>query len=219
MKFITRQDYLKYRVNQQMVFLKEESRGIYPIVVPVVIYTGFRKWKVPTNLAEKQYQSLNYKKYEIHLEYNLITVEDYTFEELLAEKTLFSSIMIIEKCKTKEEINTQMNKIIEVITKPKDREALAEIVSNIIEPIVGREKANKMLEKINSKEELEMSPFTKTLLDIEHKAWKKGKKAGITQEILRMSQKMLKRNMDINEIQEITGLSKEEIQKLVQNET
>ncbi len=64
-----------------------------------------------------------------------------------------------------------------------------------------------------------MSPFTKTLLDLEHKAWKKGKEAGITQEILRMAQKMLKRNMDINEIQEITGLSKEEIEKLVHNET
>lgn len=220
------------------IMRKEENKGIYPIVVPIVIYTGFKKWKVPTDLAQKQYQSLNYKKYEINLKYNLITAEDYTFEELLEKKTLFSSIMIIEKSKSREEINTQMNKVIEVITNPKDKEALSEIIINIIEPMIGREKVSKMLEKINNKEELEMSPFTKTLLDLEHKAWKKGMREGkeegkaqgikegikegieqgIEQGILNTAKKMLKKNMQMKEIQEITGLSKEKLEKLAHNE-
>lgn len=209
------------------IMRKEDNKGIYPVIVPIVIYTGFKKWKVATNLAHKQYQSLNYKKYEINLEYNLITTEKYTFEELLERKTLFSSIMIIEKCKTKEEIITQMDKIINVIKNPKDKEALSEIIVNIIEPMIGKEKANQMLKKINKKEELEMSPFTKTLLDLERKAWKKGMKEGrekgiekgIMQSVSKITQKMLKRKMDINEIQEITGLSKEEIEKLARSET
>ena len=38
---------------------------IYPIVVPIVIYTGVQKWKANTNFANKQYQTLNYKRYKI----------------------------------------------------------------------------------------------------------------------------------------------------------
>lgn len=41
---------------------------------------------------------------------------------------------------------------------------------------------------------------------------------GMNQGILSTAKKMLKRNMEINEIQEITGLSKEEIEKLAKSE-
>lgn len=53
---------------------------IYPIVVPIVIYTGVQKWKANTNFANKQYQTLNYKRYKINFEYNLIDINDYTSE-------------------------------------------------------------------------------------------------------------------------------------------
>ena len=63
----------------------------------------------------KQYQSKNFKEYEIDFKYNLIEVQNYTFGELIEKNSLFGNIMIIEKCKTKEEIENQMNKIIETI--------------------------------------------------------------------------------------------------------
>lgn len=47
----------------------------------------------------------------------------------------------------------------------------------------------------------------------------KGIKEGIKEGILSTAKKMLKRNMEINEIQEITGLSKEEIEKLAKSES
>ena len=49
------------------IMRKSKKEEIYPIVVPTVIYTGFQKWNVPTNLAQKQYQSDSYKKYKILL--------------------------------------------------------------------------------------------------------------------------------------------------------
>ena len=161
----------------QKIYLRKNM--VYPIVIPIVIYTGFQKWNVPTNFAKKQFQSLNYKEYEINLEYNLIAVQDYTFEELLEKQTLFASIMIMEKCKKTEELIIQIDKIIERIKKPKDREALSEIIINIITLRVGQEKANKMLEKINRREEIGMSPLTKMLFDLEYKGWKKGMKEGM----------------------------------------
>lgn len=79
------------------------NNTIYPIVVPIVIYTGYQKWNVKTNFAQKQYQSQKYKEYAINLKYNLIAVQNYTFEELLNKKTLLANIMIIEKCKNGDE--------------------------------------------------------------------------------------------------------------------
>ena len=154
-----------------------KGNSIYPIVIPIIIYTGFQKWNLPTNFDQKQYQSKSYQDYAISLSYNLITVHDYTFEELFKKRTLFSSIMIIEKCKDEHEINNQMNKIIEIIQEPKDKEALSEIIVNIIRPIVGTEKAEIMLEKINKKEVQDMSPFTKFLLDYKYQVLKESEKA------------------------------------------
>lgn len=169
-----------------------KGNSIYPIVIPIIIYTGFQKWNLPSNFDKKQYQSKSYQDYAISLSYNLITVHDYTYEELLKKKTLFSSIMIIEKCKDEDEINEQMNKIIEIIQEPKDKEALSEIIVNIIRPIVGTEKAEIMLEKINKKEVQDMSPFTKFLLDYKYQVLEESEKAKKESEKLGMEKGMEK---------------------------
>ncbi len=192
----------------QKTYLRKDK--IYPVVVPIVIYTGFQKWTVKTNFAQSQYQSKNYKDYEIELEYNLIAIQDYMLEELLEKRTLFGSIMIIEKCTETEVLNQQINKIIEVIDDPKDLEALAEIISNIIVFRIGQEKANEILEKIKRKGELGMSPVTKMLLDLEYKNWKKGVKEGITKTI----KNMLQSGETEEKIMKYTEISKEELEQI-----
>ena len=205
----------------QKTYFSEES--VYPIVIPIVIYTGYQKWNAKRNLGDKQYDLENFEKYKINFEYNLIAIQDYTFEELLDKKNLFGSIMIIEKCKTEEEIKQQMEKIIEIIGKPEDRKILAEIISNVIVTILGKEKTNELLEKLERKEESRMSPFTKCLLDLSIKNRQEGKQEGKQEGRLQgrkensisIAKKMLERKMKITEIEEITGLSKEEIEKYV----
>ena len=74
-----------------------------------------------------------------------------------------------------------------------------------------------------------MSPLTKMLLDLEIEGEKRekvgrekgkkegkreGKKEGNTETIIKTAQKMLQKKMQIQDIEEITGLSKEEIEKL-----
>ena len=68
-----------------------------------------------------------------------------------------------------------------------------------------------MIEKLERKEEIGMSPFTKTLLDLKIKS----EKEGSLKSLLNVAKKMLDRNMETKEIEEITGLTKEEIEKLV----
>lgn len=158
----------------QKTYLRKDK--IYPVIVPVVIYTGFQKWKVATtNFADKQYQSSIYREY---LGYNLIAIHNYTFEELLEKKTLLGYVMIIEKCRETKELKAQLNKIIEVMNEPKDLEAMAEIITNIMIFRIGQEKAKELLEEIKRKGKMSRSPLTKMLLDLEYKGWKKGMREG-----------------------------------------
>lgn len=59
-----------------------------------------------------------------------------------------------------------------------------------------------------------MSPLTRMFLDLEIKSERKGELKGIKETIRKTAQKMLQKNMEIQDIQEITGLTKEEIEKL-----
>lgn len=134
-------EYMGEIVRKDKEMQKDKYRNIkekvYPIVVPIVIYTGIRKWNAKTNFAHKQYQTREYKKFENNLEYNLIDVKEYTFEELLEKKSLLGSIMIMEKCTNKDELVTQIYKIIETIENPDDKEVLSEVIDNVITPLVG----------------------------------------------------------------------------------
>lgn len=197
---------------------KNYGCGLYPIVVPIVVYTGIQTWNVKTKFLEKQYQIKNYEKYQISWFYNLITVQDFTFEELEEKKTLFSSFMIIEKCKNKIQLTSQIEKMIKTIENEEDKKVLVEIIENIIVSQLGEETTNKMLKEVKKKEEISMSPLTKMLFDLELKGEKRGErrgeKRGITETIKKTAQKMLQKNMQIQDIEEITGLTKEEIRKI-----
>lgn len=126
---------------------EDRIQKVYPVVIPIIIYTGFKRWDLETNFRKLQYQARNYQSYQVDLEYNLIAVQDYSFEELLAKNTLFSSIMIIEKCKNKEELVLQLDSIIEQMSNTKDLEVIKEILVHIISSYIGEEETKKLLRK------------------------------------------------------------------------
>lgn len=192
---------------------------IYPIVVPIVIYTGVQKWRANTNFANKQYQTLNYKKYEINFEYNLVDINDYTSEELLKNESLLSSIMVIEKCRRPKELEEQMEKIIKIIKNPKEKEKMSEIIQYIVSKKIGKEKANKLIQKLNRNEEVDgMSPLQKMFLDIERKAKRKGESEGETRGKQKAMQEAIRKMLEYGETEEkimkYTGASKKQIEEM-----
>ena len=69
----------------------------YPIIVPIIIYTGNEKWKIPKNFKEKQISDYVFENYKIDLEYNLIEINKLSKSFLLQKQSLFGYGMIIEK--------------------------------------------------------------------------------------------------------------------------
>ena len=130
----------------------------------------------------EQIKNDEFKNYKINLKYKLISIQSYTNEELLKNKNLISIIMLIEKCNTTLKLEEQMNKIITIITSEDDKEKLEEILVNIIEPIIGKNKVKQLLKKLyNRKEESDMSPLQKMLFEMKIKASNEGKQQGINE--------------------------------------
>ena len=77
--------------------IKKEMR--YPIVVPIVIYTGKESWKKQQDFEEIQAENYQYDNYKIRPKYNLIDINKITNQRLLKEKSLFGYVMMLEKSK------------------------------------------------------------------------------------------------------------------------
>ena len=71
-----------------------------PLVIPIVLYTGKKKWDAKRYLEESQ-ETLDGVEIKAG-SYNLVDINDFTKEELLQEKTLISKMMLLEKSESTE---------------------------------------------------------------------------------------------------------------------
>lgn len=105
---------LRYCMELMRKIIENGNQKIYPTIVPIVIYTGERKWIVARNFADKQELSKKeYKEYKIDMKYKLIDINEISNEELLIKQTYIASIMLIEKSTNKDEMVANIKKIIE----------------------------------------------------------------------------------------------------------
>ena len=106
----------------------------YPIIVPIVIYTGDRKWKVPQNFKEKQVSVSVFENYKINLQYNLIEINRLSDEYLLNLDSMFGYSMLIEKAKNKDDL---INKLNLIIKNTSNEEVLRELQNIILYALDG----------------------------------------------------------------------------------
>ncbi len=82
----------------------------YPIIIPIVLYTGNQKWNAKLDFRNMQ---IKWKKFEgIELaRYSILDINELDSKELLKEENIISKLIILEKCKTKEEFLENIEKI------------------------------------------------------------------------------------------------------------
>ena len=200
--------------------LKKEEN---PIIVPIVIYTGFQEWTVKTNFSNTQKGEAKYKKYLISFEYELIDISKYNKEELIEKDTKLSSMMLIEKFETSEDIK---NILIDLINKAKDQERIKwikDIVTYILSNVLEKEDISDVLKIIEKKENNSMDDEwiervkrnnAKIKNDLINQGKEEGKKEGIKETIKAMIKSMLSYNETDEKIINYTKVSKKELEKI-----
>lgn len=217
----------------------KSKNTIYPLIYPIVLYTGHKKWDVPLTIGDKQedynsFPQLNYPKY------NLVDINNYSKEELIKERSLISKAMLFEKVKTKEEFEETMYLLMKKGLNREEVKCLKMILnySNIINQKYPEE-AEKWREKIKEKEGVgSMTQFEKFFIQIfderYQEAEEKGTKAGMEkgmqqgiqqgiqqglekgkkQEKIEVVKRMLQMKMKDKEILHIAKIRQEELEKI-----
>lgn len=190
----------------------------YPIVIPIVIYTGDKKWNAKLDLREIQFKWNKYKGQELS-KYNILDINNYEEEELLKEDSLISKIMIIEKSKSEKELEDNLETIINIINTKKEiyrdkKELFISIIQLVLRKKLGKELTKELVNKLKNGGDREMLAVL-DMIDRENKRIKKeGINEGKQEGKIEIARRLLKRKMNIKEIEELTGLSKKIVQNL-----
>ena len=142
---------------------RNQKYKVRVIVVPIVVYTGSKKWNVGINFSNMQISKEEYQKYKldqkyefykeflIKQKYKLIDINQYTKQELINKNTKMSNMLIIEKCNTKEELIKTLLDLVKITEDKKMLKWLEKVVRYILPDMLGEEK-DMILENIRRKE-------------------------------------------------------------------
>jgi len=183
-----------------------------PLIVPIVIYTGTKKWTVSENFSDTQKVEEKYKKYAIDLKYKLVDINKYSKEELTNKNTKMTSMMLLEKCKDKEELKEI---IIELYGNANTarREWLENLIKYVFPSVLND---SEILKLIKGKEKMPMEDLIERLKANRRREDRELKRKAISETIKSVITNMLKENHAEEMIMKITNAKKEEIEKIRQ---
>lgn len=122
---------LNYCINIMQEYIQDNKSGknvSYPIIIPILIYTGNKKWKTHNVSKEKQVSDYVFENYKINFKYNILDISKFSTQALFNRKSLFSYSILLDKSQSKQELISTFDKIINQI----DRDDYSEKLSNIL---------------------------------------------------------------------------------------
>ena len=212
---------LEYEVE----IIREAIRGrnmtkenhILPSVIPIVIYTGNKKWNVEKYIEECQEKLTKSDRIKLG-EYYVLDINDFNKEEQ-RDSLFLLKIFLLEKAETEAEIIDILNNIL-ITEKMKGKEELIKkIITYIINEKIEPENREKILKKLNKEDKNMIAEVLKKENARQRKIGreqgiKQGMKQGMKQTSENIIIKMLNFKIDEDIICKVTGVDKEQIEKI-----
>lgn len=211
---------LKYELEIIRSRMDENNRLEFPIIIPIVLYTGKQRWNAKINYPSYNSELARYRGLK-KVEYNLVDINDYTIEDLYKENSILTKIMILEKSNKYIEIINNVDKIVNKVYDSKlytqtQKEMLLNILNNTMINIVGNKKMKEYKIKLEGGENMlalyEMIENERN--EIYSTGIKEGKVKGKIEGIKAIAKKMLRMKFDKDTIMKATGIKEEELEKL-----
>ena len=199
-----------------------------PMIIPIVIYTGRRKWNVALKIEEYQEILQDYKIKALG-EYDLIDINDYSIEELEKNETFLAKLMIIEKSESKEELIKNLTKIVEGEKVTENARLLYRIINYVLREKLGNEMTKELLKKLKGgnenmglavmemleKEERELKKrIRKSCREAKQQGIEQGKSIGKEEGKIEVAKEMLKNNIEDAIIKKFTHIGEKELHEL-----
>ena len=160
--------------------------------LPMVIYTGRKKWDVAKYIKECQEKLEGAKELKFG-EYYIVDINDYTYEELKREKSFIAKVMLLEKTKDKKELVENFKTIIESEKNIENIELLRRMICYIFENKIGKEVSKELLDKIEKREGDKMElAVVEMLREEDRKLKRQALREGRAKERIKIAKKLLK---------------------------
>ena len=152
------------------------------------------------------------------MEYIVIDINNYNEKQLLKLNSKISYAFLIEKNRTKEELIEILEKIAKECNTKEKTEKMYDIIRYILSSTLGEENIENIVKqyKWNGGESIlnEREGWIKQINQEKREERRKGKEEGIQEGLHKVAKEMINKKMLIEDISQITGLTKEEINKL-----
>lgn len=191
----------------------ERIKRDVPMIIPIVLYTGDRKWLSAVKLSQlmdKQVYAI-VKEYVPEIKYILIDKNKYTDEALKKMHNVISGLLYLEKMK-KEDIKNRVKEFIEVFSKGIKEEEW-EILKEYFKALFKQKFNKKIDDKIFKKKE-EVNMMTTAIDEWREELLQEGKIEGELKGKLKVASKMISKGFKLPVIISVTGLKKNQIIKL-----
>ena len=197
-----------------------------PVIVPIVLYNGASSWTAAMSLKEMMEDSEAFGDIGLQLQYILISVNQYTEEDLLRlSNTIGAAFLFDKKDYDLEGLRNLLQKLLQALQKAPKREqqTFMRWVHYIIKPYLSPKQQEMLSEGIGShseKEEVTMmfKNLEKTIntikLDARKEGLMEGRTAGRMEEKEQTAREMLRDRVQVDVISKYTKLPPERIHTL-----
>lgn len=212
---------LKYMIEIWEAKIKNEKTDELPVIIPLVIYHGRDKWNIKNTLVEmiKGYDNLpqDMKKYIPNYEYLIYDISRYTDEDIKGELKLRILLTIFRDIFTKDDKGLQETvlKSIEYLRELEEQQTSVEYFETLMKYIFSarvdltKEAANEIIRKI----ETTYPEGSEVMMTLAEQFREEGTMRGLEKVV----RKSIIKGLTTEDIMEITGLKKEEIEDIRKN--
>lgn len=195
----------------------------FPPILPIVFYDGTDRWTAETNFLDKTELSDVFRKYIPKFEYELVDLNEYDVEDIARFGDTLSLIMIIDKIRLADGISI-VSKLpdgyIDTLKQnipPHLNKLLADVITVLLKRInVPDDEINNVTEQFYERriQEMFVGFDNYDVQETRRVAKAEGQTEGRKEGIIVVARKLLKMNRSIDEIVEITGLTRVEVEAL-----
>ena len=195
----------------------EYKKGKRAEVIAIVLYTGKRKWNVPTNLGTvSEENNENCKLVGMHTNYTLYCSNNYSDSELIKEGNALSIVLLLERTQSIESLIKKINEILQskLELSEESRQLITTYIVNVLKGILGEEKTKELTNKLNNEKE-NFSMLEEVIRKEFFENRKRGMKDGKVQERRKTINRMSRLGFDVKQISEILGISDAEVNRML----
>ena len=189
-----------------------------PEVIPIVIYTGKRKWNAKLylhSIQDKRFKNVNLQRY------NLIDINKYEEETLIKSDYLIDKMFLIEKAESGEKAEEAIAKAVKTTKDENDKARLIKLLKLTIRGKIEEDKLNELIKIKKGEDEVMEEAIEMIEADAIERGLQKGLQKGIQKGIKQKTEmiinNMLQKGMKLDEIKELTGATNNEIEEVKRN--